>query len=41
MQIMMKQAKYLMNQEIKRKKKEEEERQKTDIMEIIKKDREA
>lgn len=41
MQIMMKQAKYLQNQEIKRKKKEEEERQKNDIMEIIKKDREA
>ena len=37
----MKQAKYLQNQEIKRKKKEEEERQKNDIMEIIKKDREA
>ena len=38
---MIKQAEYLKNQEIKRKRKEEEERQKNDIMEIIRKDREA
>ena len=41
MQIMIKQAEYPKNQEIKRKRKEEEERQKNDIMEIIRKDREA
>lgn len=41
MQIMMKQAKYMQKQEMRKKLKEEEERQKNDIMEIIRKDREA